>query len=56
MFTKDFGYCINPDGTVKVIDTIRREFITGTNATCKRIDDMLVITWKDYYDENKHGE
>ncbi len=54
MFCQDYEEARNPDGTKKTIDTLRSEFITGSNATLSRDKDQLILTWKDYYPEKQH--
>lgn len=54
MFCQDYQVARNPDGSKKTIDTLRPEFITGSNAILSRDNDQLTLTWKDYYPEKQH--
>ena len=54
MFCQDYQVARNPDGSKKTIDTLRPEFITGSNALLSRDKDQLTLTWKDYYPEKQH--
>lgn len=54
MFCHDYQNARNPDGTKKTIDTLRPEFITGSNASLSRIKDELILTWNDPYPEKQH--
>jgi len=54
MFCQDYEQARNPDGSKKTIDTLRPEFITGSNAILSREKNQLILTWKDYYPEKQH--
>ena len=54
MFCQDYEQVRNPDGSKKTIDTLRPEFITGSNAILSREKKQLILTWKDYYPEKQH--
>ena len=54
MFSREYDDIFNTDKTVKMLDTIRFEFITGTNALLSRKGDTLVIKWLDAFTEKKH--
>jgi hypothetical protein len=54
MFCQDYQDARNPDGTKKTIDTLRPEFITGSNASLSRMRDQLIFTWNDPYPDNQH--
>jgi len=54
MFCQDYEQARNPDGSKKTIDTLRPEFIVGSNAILSREKDQLILTWKDYYPEKQH--
>jgi len=54
MFCQDYEEARNPDSSKKTIDTLRPEFITGSNAILSREKDQLILTWKDYYPEKQH--
>jgi hypothetical protein len=54
MFCRDYEYARNPDMTKKTIDTLRAQFITGSNATLSRLNDELVFIWQDHYPEKQH--
>ncbi|MFQ5976289.1 MAG: transposase, partial [Candidatus Hydrothermarchaeales archaeon] len=54
MFCQDYEEYRNHDGSKKTIDTLRPEFITGSNAILSREKDQLFLTWKDYYPEKQH--
>ena len=54
MFCQDYEYARNPDMTKKTIDTLRPEFVTGSNATLSRLNDELVLIWQDHYPEKQH--
>ena len=50
-FCQDYEKYRNHDGCKKTIDTLRPEFIAGSNAILSREKDQLLLTWKDYYPE-----
>jgi hypothetical protein len=54
MFCQDYEDARNPDGSKKTIDTLRPEFITGSNASLSRIKNELILTWNDPYPEKQH--
>lgn len=54
MFCRDYQVARNPDGSKKTLDTLRPEFITGSNAILSRDKNQLTLTWKDYYPEKQH--
>ena len=54
MFCKDYEYALNPDKSQKTLDTVRPEFLIGTNATLSRRSDELIVTWNDHYPEAQH--
>ena len=54
MFCQDYEKARNPDGTKKTIDTLRPEFITGSNAILSRVNNELIIRWKDHYPQKQH--
>jgi hypothetical protein len=54
MFCQDYEEYRNHDGSKKTLDTLRPEFITGSNAIHSREKDQLFLTWKDYYPEKQH--
>ena len=54
MFCELYPGSKNADNSQKGIDTIRPEFLTGTNITLKRDGNLLILTWKDAYPEKEH--
>ncbi len=54
MFSREYADICNSDDTVKMLDTLRPEFITGTNAIMTRQHDTLVVKWTDAFPEKKH--
>lgn len=54
MFSREYADIRNSDNTVKMLDTLRPEFITGTNAVMSRENDTLVIKWTDAFPEQKN--
>ena len=54
MFCQDYEEAFNPDNTKKGIDTLRPEFMIGTNAILSRQGNELVLKWVDYYPEKQH--
>jgi hypothetical protein len=54
MFCQDYEDARNPDGSTNTIDTLRPEFITGSNASLCRIKNELILTWNDPYPEKQH--
>ncbi len=54
MFSREYADICNSDNTVKMLDTLRPEFITGTNAIMTRRHDTLVVKWTDAFPEKKH--
>lgn len=54
MFSGEYADICNSDNTVKMLDTLRPEFITGTNALMTRKNDTLVIKWTDAFPEKRH--
>jgi len=36
------------------MDTLRPEFITASNAILSRVNNKLIIRWKDHYPEKQH--
>jgi hypothetical protein len=54
MLCRDYQAAYNPDMTQKSLETIRREFITSSNATISFKKDTLVILWKDRYPDKQH--
>jgi len=54
MLCRDYDDAKNPDLSQKTIGTLRPEFINGVNAVLTRVDDQLILSWKDAYPENKH--
>jgi hypothetical protein len=54
MFCHDYEDARNPDGTKKTIDTLRPEFITGSNASLSRMKNKLIFTWNDPYPDKQH--
>jgi hypothetical protein len=54
MFSKEYADICNADESFKMLDTLRPEFITGTNAVMSRQYDTLVIKWTDAFPEKKH--
>ena len=54
MLCQDYEQSRNPDGSKKTIDTLRPEFITGANAILSRVNNELIIRWKDHYPEKQH--
>ena len=54
MFCQDYELVQNADKTKKTIGTLRPEFMTGTNAILSRVNDELVLMWKDNYPEKQH--
>jgi len=44
----------NPDDTKRALDTLRPEFIAGSNATLSRSGNELIIKWEDYYMKRQH--
>jgi hypothetical protein len=55
MFCKEYQHILNHDNSKKYIDTLRHEFIVGTNATFYRMNDECIIKWIDYYPKSKHA-
>jgi hypothetical protein len=54
MFCRDYQVARNPDGSKKTLDTLRPEFIIGSNAILSKDKNQLTLTWKDYYPEKRH--
>jgi len=54
MFCRDYPESRNPDNSKKMIDTLRPEFLIGSNATLRRAKNELIMTWKDYYPDKQH--
>ena len=54
MLCQDYEQSRNPDGSKKTIDTLRPKFITGSNAILFRVNNKLIIRWKDHYPEKQH--
>ena len=54
MFCQDYEDARNPDGSKKTLDTLRPEFIIGSNASLSLVKDELILTWNDPYPEKKH--
>lgn len=54
MFCGEYADICNSDNTVKMLDTLRPEFITGTNAVMSRQNDTIVIKWTDAFPKKKH--
>ena len=54
MFCQDYEDARNPDKSKKTIDTLRPEFMTGSNAILSREKEELVLMWKDHYPEKQH--
>ena len=54
MLCQDYEQSRNPDGSKKTIDTLRPEFITGSNAILSRVNNELIIMWKDHYPQKQH--
>ena len=54
MFAGEYADICNSDNTIKMLDTLRPEFITGTNAVMTRKHDTLVVKWTDAFPEKKH--
>lgn len=54
MVCQDYEKSRNPDGSKKTLDTLRPEFITGSNAILSRVNNELIIRWKDHYPEKQH--
>jgi hypothetical protein len=55
MFCNWYSDSKNSDGSQKEIDTIRPEFLVGTNASISRNGSTLTVSWQDEYREEKHG-
>ncbi len=54
MFSLDYQDSRNHDNTKKSLDTLRPEFLVGSNATLSRSGEKLIIKWKDYYTKKQH--
>jgi hypothetical protein len=54
MFSLDYQESKNHDDTKKTLDTLRPEFLVGSNATLSQSGKELVLKWKDYYTEKQH--
>ena len=54
MFCQDYIKSRNSDNTKKSIDTLRPEFIIGTNAVLSKHGSELILKWVDHYPEKKH--
>ena len=54
MFSREYADICNSDNTLKMLDTLRPEFITGTNAVMTRDNDTLIIKWMDAFPEKKN--
>ena len=54
MLCQEYEQSRNPDGSKKTIDTLRPEFITGSNAILSRVNNELIVKWKDHYPEKQH--
>ena len=55
MFCHDYQHGFNHDNTKKYIDTLRHEFLVGTNAVLYNYNDEWHIKWMDYYPKSKHS-
>jgi len=55
MFCHDYQHSFNHDNTKKYIDTLRHEFLVGTNAALYKCNDEWHIKWIDYYPKSKHS-
>ena len=53
MFCRDYEQALNPDRTKRSIDTLRPEFMIGTNAILSREKDELILMWTDHYPGNQ---
>ena len=54
MLCQEYEESRNSNGSKKTLDTLRREFITGSNAVLSRENNELIIRWKDHYPEKQH--
>ena len=54
MLCLDYQDARNPDKTKKTLDTLRSEFLTGSNAVLSRQKNELVLRWNDHYPEKQH--
>ena len=54
MLCQEYEQSRNSNGSKKTLDTLRREFITGSNAVLSRENNELIIRWKDHYPEKQH--
>lgn len=54
MLCQDYELARNPDNTKRSIDSLRPEFISGTNAILSSDKGQLVLEWKDRYPEKQH--
>lgn len=54
MLSQDYEIARNPDSTKRQSDSLRSEFMTGSNAVLSTERDQLVVQCKDSYPEKQH--